>query len=118
MLLFSWPTEEWKRRYEKEKEKNGKLRAMLQHLEKELARWRNGESVPVHERITNVREQKPIEPVAVPQVTVAAGSPKSTAVTVVNHELSTEEREKFNEERTKLYKQLDERVSLAVMSSR
>lgn len=101
--------EEWKRRYEKEKEKNGKLRAMLQHLEKELARWRNGESVPVHERITNVREQKPIEPVAVPQVTVAAGSPKSTAVTVVNHELSTEEREKFNEERTKLYKQLDER---------
>ena len=35
--------EEWKRRYEKEKDKNGRLRGMLHKYEAELARWRAGE---------------------------------------------------------------------------
>lgn len=34
--------EEWKRRYEKEKEKNAKLRGMLNRYEAELAKWRAG----------------------------------------------------------------------------
>ena len=34
--------EEWKRRYEKEKEKNGRLKGMLQRYEAELLRWRAG----------------------------------------------------------------------------
>ncbi len=103
-------TEEWKRRYEKEKEKNAKLRAMLQQLEKEVARWRSGESVPVHERMTSQKEQKAPEVIEVPQPVPLSQSPKST-VTVINNELSEEERMKFDEERSKLYKQLDERVS-------
>ena len=35
--------EEWKRRYEKERDKNAKLKGMLQRYEAELAKWRAGE---------------------------------------------------------------------------
>lgn len=41
--------EEWKRRYEREKEKVSRLRQQLQNLqavENELKRWRSGERVP------------------------------------------------------------------------
>ena len=38
--------EEWRRRYEKMKDSNQKLRLIIEKYEAELARWRAGESVP------------------------------------------------------------------------
>ena len=37
--------EEWKRRYEKEKEKSSRLRGKLERAEQELERWRKGKKL-------------------------------------------------------------------------
>jgi len=36
--------EEWKRRYEKERDKNARLKGMIERCEAELAKWRAGQS--------------------------------------------------------------------------
>merc|ERR1719340_591254 len=43
--------EEWKKRYEKEKAKNGRLKSKIERLEEELRRWRAGETVTSEEQI-------------------------------------------------------------------
>lgn len=43
--------EEWKRRYEKEKEKVARLKGKVEKLELELQRWRSGETVKVEEQV-------------------------------------------------------------------
>ncbi|MPC26965.1 Kinesin heavy chain [Portunus trituberculatus] len=43
--------EEWKRRYEKEKDKVAKLKAQLEKMDRELGRWRAGESVSTDEQV-------------------------------------------------------------------
>ncbi|XP_060683807.1 kinesin heavy chain [Hemiscyllium ocellatum] len=91
--------EEWKKKYEKEKEKNKSLKNALQHLEMELNRWRNGESVPEDEQI-DAKDQKNLEPCD-NQTTIdnVVPVPKITAG----------ERVKLEEEISNLYKQLDDK---------
>uniref|UniRef100_A0A4W6EBX5 Kinesin-like protein n=1 Tax=Lates calcarifer TaxID=8187 RepID=A0A4W6EBX5_LATCA len=76
--------EQWKKKYEKEKEKNRSMKETIQRLEAELNRWRNGNNC------TGIM------------------LPCSIASSIVVH-ISEEERQKYEEEIRKLYKQLDDK---------
>ncbi|KAH7645700.1 kinesin heavy chain [Dermatophagoides farinae] len=108
--------EEWKRRYEREREKVTKLRAQLQRCEQELTRWRNGESVPPDEQSGLVRDLDTstlslsesvhnLPAASAPAMNINV--PMFAATT--NEPLTNEERMKFEEERARLYAQLDEK---------
>ncbi|XP_020641335.1 kinesin heavy chain [Pogona vitticeps] len=92
--------EEWKKKYEKEKEKNKTLKNVIQHLEMELNRWRNGEAVPEEEQIS-AKDQKNLEP--------CDNTPIIDNIAPVAASISTEEKRKYEEEITSLYRQLDDK---------
>ncbi|XP_011300318.1 kinesin heavy chain isoform X2 [Fopius arisanus] len=105
--------EEWKRRYEREKEKAARLKGKVEKLEYELSRWRQGETVKPEEQVNLVEGPDVITPIpiegkvegkvpdgpipAVPGGGLMAGS------------LSNEERQKLEEERERLFQQLDDK---------
>uniref|UniRef100_A0A8C6E290 Kinesin-like protein n=1 Tax=Moschus moschiferus TaxID=68415 RepID=A0A8C6E290_MOSMO len=92
--------EEWKKKYEKEKEKNKTLKSVIQHLEMELNRWRNGEAVPEDEQIS-AKDQKTLEP--------CDNTPIIDNIAPVVAGISAEEKEKYDEEISSLYRQLDDK---------
>uniref|UniRef100_A0A8I4A0C8 Kinesin family member 5C n=1 Tax=Callithrix jacchus TaxID=9483 RepID=A0A8I4A0C8_CALJA len=92
--------EEWKKKYEKEKEKNKTLKNVIQHLEMELNRWRNGEAVPEDEQIS-AKDQKNLEP--------CDNTPIIDNIAPVVAGISTEDKEKYDEEISSLYRQLDDK---------
>ncbi|XP_078393043.1 kinesin heavy chain-like [Cetorhinus maximus] len=87
--------EEWKKKYEKEKEKNKTHKETIRRLETELNRWRNGENVPENEQLPEKEEPREVTPVA-------------DNSSIVIH-ISEEERQKYEEEIRKLYKYLDDK---------
>lgn len=103
--------EEWKRRYEREKEKNGRLKGKLEKLEAELARWRAGEKVDENEQ---VNMQDPME-ASTPNVDIVEVPPVEGPVPATPSGLalvgsiSTAERQQLEAERERLYQQLDEK---------
>ncbi|XP_059183569.1 kinesin heavy chain-like isoform X3 [Centropristis striata] len=94
--------EEWKKKYEKEKEKNKNLKTIIQRLEAELNRWRNGENVPEDEQLSS-KDQKSVEPYDNTPV-IDNLQPAGGGVSVPG-----DERSKYEEDITNLYKQLDDK---------
>ncbi|XP_060048485.1 kinesin-1 heavy chain [Erinaceus europaeus] len=98
--------EQWKKKYEREKEKNKTLRNTIQWLENELNRWRNGETVPIDEQFD--KEKANLEAFVVDK-DVAITNEKLAAPTGVTGNFTDGERRKCEEEMAKLYKQLDDK---------
>uniref|UniRef100_A0A669CTN2 Kinesin-like protein n=1 Tax=Oreochromis niloticus TaxID=8128 RepID=A0A669CTN2_ORENI len=94
--------EEWKKKYEKEKEKNKNLKSIIQRLEAELNRWRNGENVPEEEQQSSKdqRSGEPYDNTAIIDNLLPAGGGVS---------VSGDERRKYEEDVRNLYKQLDDK---------
>lgn len=102
--------EEWKRRYEREKEKNGRLKGKLEKLEAELARWRAGEKVEASEQFNM---QDPME-ASTPNVEVEIAAPVGPVPATPSGlaligSISADERSRLETERERLYEQLDEK---------
>uniref|UniRef100_A0AAR2J0U0 Kinesin-like protein n=1 Tax=Pygocentrus nattereri TaxID=42514 RepID=A0AAR2J0U0_PYGNA len=100
--------EQWKKKYEREKEKNKVLRNTITWLENELNRWRNGETVPVEEQYD--KEKANTDALVLDNV-VNNDKPASTpgVPAVPGVRLTDAEREKCEAELAKLYKQLDDK---------
>ncbi|XP_042350007.1 kinesin heavy chain-like [Plectropomus leopardus] len=89
--------EEWKKKYEKEKERSRSLNIVVQKLENELKRWRKGESVPVEEQLSSRSKKSSSE---MPAETDSSAQPPVP--------LSDEEKTQY-ELITDLYHQLDDK---------
>ncbi|KAM4582315.1 kinesin heavy chain isoform 2-T2 [Fundulus diaphanus] len=109
--------EQWKKKYEKEKEKNRSMKETIQRLEAELNRLRNGDNGVVLGRLGEGPEDAPFVPLDFEEPAVelcspctpcSPCSPCSVASSIVVH-ISEEERQKYEEEIRKLYKQLDDK---------
>uniref|UniRef100_A0A1A8VKW7 Kinesin family member 5A n=1 Tax=Nothobranchius furzeri TaxID=105023 RepID=A0A1A8VKW7_NOTFU len=109
--------EQWKKKYEKEKEKNRSMKETIQRLEAELNCWRNGENALMLGQLREGEEDSlfvPPEPVesslelCSPSTPCTPCSPCSIASSIVVH-ISHEERQKYEEEIRKLYKQMDDK---------
>ncbi|XP_026545272.1 kinesin-1 heavy chain-like [Notechis scutatus] len=98
--------EQWKKKYEKEKEKNKTLRNTILWLENEVNRWRNGETVPLGEQFE--KEKVNLEAFAVDK-DIAIINDTLTATTGVIGNFGEAERRKYEEEMAKMYKQLDDK---------
>uniref|UniRef100_A0A7N8WK80 Kinesin-like protein n=1 Tax=Mastacembelus armatus TaxID=205130 RepID=A0A7N8WK80_9TELE len=96
--------EQWKQKYEREKEKNKTLRNTVTWLENELNRWRSGESVPVEEQFD--KEKANAEVLALDNI--LNDKPASTP-NVPGVRLTDVEKDKCEAELAKLYKQLDDK---------
>uniref|UniRef100_A0A674ME02 Kinesin-like protein n=1 Tax=Takifugu rubripes TaxID=31033 RepID=A0A674ME02_TAKRU len=102
--------EQWKKKYEKEKEKNRSMKDTIQRLEAELEQWRSGEDV-VLERLQSESQEDPLVSGESEEPLLDICSPCSScslASSIVVH-ISEEERQKYEEEIRKLYKQLDDK---------
>ncbi|KPP75450.1 kinesin-1 heavy chain-like, partial [Scleropages formosus] len=97
--------EQWKKKYEREKDRNKTLRNTITWLENELNRWRNGETVPVEEQFD--KEKANAEVLALDNLSNSEKVAPSPGVPGVK--FTDAEKEKCEEELAKLYKQLDDK---------
>lgn len=100
--------EEWKRRYEREKEKSARLKGKVEKLEAELARWRAGETVSVEEQ-ANLQDMEASTPSMDVTVVEAAPVPATPSSLTMIGSISADERLRLESERERLYQQLDEK---------
>ncbi|XP_036025472.1 kinesin heavy chain isoform X2 [Onychomys torridus] len=92
--------EQWKKKYEKEKEKTKTQKETIAKLEAELSRWRNGENVPETERLAGEDSALGAE--------LCEETPVNDNSSIVVR-IAPEERQKYEEEIRRLYKQLDDK---------
>jgi kinesin family member 5 len=104
---------EWERRYEREQEKNGRLKGKVEKLEAELAKWRAGETVTAEEQVQMQDIMKAsTSNVDVVEVAKAQGPVPATpsgVTAMVGSVINADERSRLEAELERLYQQLDDK---------
>ncbi|KAI4874569.1 hypothetical protein NFI96_010206 [Prochilodus magdalenae] len=90
--------EEWKKKYEKEKQKRESLKGVIEKLQTELNQWRNGVYVPVQEQLSGEGEKEMCDGTPV----ISSALPSLSTVTAL-------EKNQQEENLRNLYKQLDDK---------
>ena len=98
--------EEWKKRYEKERDKNLRMKSKIEKLEEELKRWRSGQTVSAEEQF-NLASADMEESISAPPP--ARLDKPSAVLDLGTSQISQEERNKLQEERERMYQMLDEK---------
>ena len=102
--------EEWKRRFEKERDRATKLRNQLSRVENELSRWRNGEAVPRDEQLDMSVQNVSNLSESVQDLNQALQATQLSANSLADStQMSQEERMRIEEMRARLYAQLDDK---------
>ncbi|CAF0754577.1 unnamed protein product [Didymodactylos carnosus] len=116
--------EEWKRRFEKEREKVARLKGQLSRADAELERWRRGETVTKDEQVNLLETDESLLAISstqsmsslasaaaltTPTVGILAASAASVAATGSVVPVLAANIEEWDKERTTLYQQLDEK---------
>lgn len=101
--------EEWKKRYEKERDRNGKMKARIEKLEEELRKWRAGQEVSADDQLNLVAEMEEsmtASTMGMPAAPALLDKPTAQLSLTQSH-ISLEDRTKLEEERERLYSMLD-----------
>nr|XP_046226860.1 kinesin-1 heavy chain-like isoform X2 [Scatophagus argus] len=100
--------EQWKSKWEKEKEKNKTLKNTVTWLETELNRWRSGESVPAEEQFDKEKAKAEVQALDT-ALNNDKAPPKPAPNALPGVKLTDAEKEKYEAEMAKLYKELDDK---------
>lgn len=102
--------EEWKRRFEKEKDKVARIKGALAKAEAELQKWRQGETVDPNEQLTSddLETELPISNSETNLVAAVTGD-KPLKHVKSDAAISAAAREDYEREKMALYSQLDEK---------
>lgn len=97
--------EEWKKRYEKERDRNLRCKVKIEKLEDELRKWRAGQTVSADEQL-NLANVDMDESVSLASSKAMLDRPTAQLSLASSH-ISLDDRTKLEEERERLYQLLD-----------
>jgi kinesin family protein 5 len=102
--------EEWKKRYEKERDKGLKMKTKIEKLEEELKRWRAGQTVSADDQLNlaDLGMEESVSSANLTDTKLQLDKPTSR-LDLMSSQISLEERNKLQEERERMFQMLDEK---------